>query len=193
VPGQIRRCRVAELAEPAALSSHALSLVQAFDLGQALGRLPEHLVLFMVDVTDTGDGVGCPTPRRPPCPQPSRWCRQTYTVGGAESRSPFVDEIAWVLFCKGERQVPEKKGLRSLSRETPARHCGGDTQCELSRASDSGYECILPGRRDDPDRPFAGHSRTVGAQLAAVALAGRRRACICPPIPQCTSNTAIPR
>jgi hypothetical protein len=85
VPGQIRRCRVAELAEPAALSSHAPSLVQAFDLGQALGRVPEHLVLFMVDVTDTRDGVGCRTPRRPPCPQPSRWWRQTYTVGGTES------------------------------------------------------------------------------------------------------------
>lgn len=56
--GRIRRWAGTGLKSTAALSSHALGLAQTFALGQALQRVPDELVVFTVDVTDTGHGVG---------------------------------------------------------------------------------------------------------------------------------------
>ena len=63
VPGRIRRCALAELvAARGALSCHSVDVPAAYALGQALGRLPDALVVFTVEAGDTGYGIGM-TPR----------------------------------------------------------------------------------------------------------------------------------
>jgi hydrogenase maturation protease len=57
-PGQIRRWAPGDDAESAVVSSHALGLPQTYALGQALGQIPDKLVVFIVDVVNTGHGVG---------------------------------------------------------------------------------------------------------------------------------------
>lgn len=56
--GRIRRWEAPELETTIALSSHGLGLAQTFALGRALDRVPDRLVLFTVDVTDTTPGTG---------------------------------------------------------------------------------------------------------------------------------------
>jgi hydrogenase maturation protease len=56
-PGRIRRWAPADDTEPGVVSSHALGLPQTFALGQALGRIPEKLVVITVDIADTSHGV----------------------------------------------------------------------------------------------------------------------------------------
>jgi len=58
VPGCIRRWTGPDLDTAAVVSSHALGLAQTYALGQALGRLPDELVIFTVDVVDTDHGIG---------------------------------------------------------------------------------------------------------------------------------------
>ncbi len=59
VPGRIRRCTLDDLAAAGAgLSSHHVDISGTHALGQALGRLPDALVVFAVDVADTGHGIG---------------------------------------------------------------------------------------------------------------------------------------
>lgn len=57
-PGRIGRWTPSDEVEPAAVSSHALSLPQTYALGEALGQLPARLVVLTVDITDSGNGVG---------------------------------------------------------------------------------------------------------------------------------------
>ncbi len=57
-PGCVRRWTPGDAASTAVVSSHALGLPQTYALGEALGQLPDALVVFTVDVADTGDGVG---------------------------------------------------------------------------------------------------------------------------------------
>ena len=56
-PGRIRRWTPGDEAEPAVVSSHALGLPQTYALGQALGQIPEKLVVLTVDVADVSHGV----------------------------------------------------------------------------------------------------------------------------------------
>ncbi len=56
--GRIRRWAGTDLEATAVVSSHALGLAQTFALGQALAHIPDQLVVFTIDVTDTGHGVG---------------------------------------------------------------------------------------------------------------------------------------
>lgn len=56
--GRIRRWEAPGLETTIALSSHGLGLAQTFALGRALDRVPDRLVLFTVDVTDTTLGTG---------------------------------------------------------------------------------------------------------------------------------------
>lgn len=58
-PGRVRRWSADDL-EPAAtvLSSHRLGLAQTAALGRALGRMPGELVVFTVEIADTGHGAG---------------------------------------------------------------------------------------------------------------------------------------
>jgi len=59
VPGRIRRCTLDDLvAERDGLSCHSVDLGATYALGQALRRLPGALVVFTIEVTDTGHGVG---------------------------------------------------------------------------------------------------------------------------------------
>ena len=57
-PGRVRTCSLADLAEAAPVSSHDLGLRQAYELGRALGRSPESVVVVTIDVADTGHGQG---------------------------------------------------------------------------------------------------------------------------------------
>lgn len=56
-PGRIRRWIPGDETEPAVVSSHALGLPQTYALAQALGQVPQKLVVFTVDVADVGHGV----------------------------------------------------------------------------------------------------------------------------------------
>ena len=55
--GTIRRWMPGDDTAPNVVSSHALGLPQTFALGQALGRIPQRLVVFTVDVEDISHGV----------------------------------------------------------------------------------------------------------------------------------------
>ena len=57
-PGRVRQCTLDDVADAALLSSHDLGLRQTFELGRALGRAPESVVVVSVDVADTGHGEG---------------------------------------------------------------------------------------------------------------------------------------
>ncbi len=57
-PGRVRRCTPHDLAAAAPVSSHDLNLAQAYELGVALGRAPQSVVVVAVDVADTGHGTG---------------------------------------------------------------------------------------------------------------------------------------
>lgn len=57
-PGRIRRWTAPDLPAAPTVSSHALGLAQACALGHSLGRMPGELVVFTVDVADTGQGPG---------------------------------------------------------------------------------------------------------------------------------------
>ena len=58
-PGRICRCTSDDLADATdGLSSHDVDLAPTYALGQALGRLPDELAVFAVEVADTTHGVG---------------------------------------------------------------------------------------------------------------------------------------
>jgi hydrogenase maturation protease len=57
-PGRIRRWTPGDVESPAVVSSHALGLPQTYALGEALGQIPDRLVVFSVDVADVGQGPG---------------------------------------------------------------------------------------------------------------------------------------
>ena len=57
--GSVRRLEEAELALATAersTSSHGLSVRDAFELGRALGRVPERLVLYLIEAGELGHG-----------------------------------------------------------------------------------------------------------------------------------------
>lgn len=59
VPGRVRRCTLGDLAAGReGWSSHSVDVCGAHALGQELGRVPGVLVVFTVEVADTGHGVG---------------------------------------------------------------------------------------------------------------------------------------
>ena len=57
-PGRIRRWTPGDVVGSAVVSSHALGLPQTYALGEALGQIPDRLVVFSVDVADIGQGPG---------------------------------------------------------------------------------------------------------------------------------------
>lgn len=71
-PGRVSRCMIDDLAEPASLSSHDLSLRQAYELARALDRAPESVAVVSVEVADTGHGEGLSAAVRAALPQAVR-------------------------------------------------------------------------------------------------------------------------
>jgi hydrogenase maturation protease len=58
-PGRVWRCGLSDVSsERDGLSSHSIDVVRTHALGEALGRVPGELVLFAVEVGDTGHGIG---------------------------------------------------------------------------------------------------------------------------------------
>lgn len=57
-PGRIRRWTTDQKKSTGQLSSHAIGIPQAFALGEALGRLPDRLVVLSVGIVDADHGVG---------------------------------------------------------------------------------------------------------------------------------------
>ncbi len=57
--GRVRCCSVDDLAIVAErLSSHSIDIGRTHELGQALGRVPDALQIYAVDIGDTGHGIG---------------------------------------------------------------------------------------------------------------------------------------
>ena len=57
IPDRNRRWTPGDAAEPNVVSSHAMGLAQTHALGQALGQVPQKLLVFTVDVADVSHGV----------------------------------------------------------------------------------------------------------------------------------------
>ena len=58
-PGRIRRYDLSEVpTQSDGLSSHSVDVGRAHALGQALGRVPDTLAVFTIEVADTGHGTG---------------------------------------------------------------------------------------------------------------------------------------
>ncbi len=57
-PGTIRTGTLDGYVGDRPVSSHDLSLPQTYELGRALGRAPDALVVVTVDISDAGHGVG---------------------------------------------------------------------------------------------------------------------------------------
>ena len=58
-PGRVHRCTLGDVvAESGGLSSHSVDIGRTHALGQALGRVPDALVVFTIEVADTGHGIG---------------------------------------------------------------------------------------------------------------------------------------
>ncbi len=57
-PGRVRRCDLSEVAVGEGLSSHGVDIARTHALGEALGRVPESLVVFTIEVADTSHGIG---------------------------------------------------------------------------------------------------------------------------------------
>ncbi|HEY2502955.1 MAG TPA: hydrogenase maturation protease [Mycobacterium sp.] len=59
VPGRIRRSTLGDVVDaPEGLSSHRIDIGRTHALGQVLGRVPDALVVFTIEVAATGLGVG---------------------------------------------------------------------------------------------------------------------------------------
>lgn len=58
--GHVRRCTIDDLTDPVGISTHTAGITRTFALGQALGMVPDRLVIYSVDVdvADTGHGSG---------------------------------------------------------------------------------------------------------------------------------------
>lgn len=57
-PGLIRTSTPDECIAETPVSSHDLSLAQTYELGRALGRAPDELIVVTVAIADTGHGMG---------------------------------------------------------------------------------------------------------------------------------------
>jgi hydrogenase maturation protease len=58
VPGRIHRCTINQLQGASAVSSHGVHIATVLALGQAVDRMPADMVLFAIEVSETGYGVG---------------------------------------------------------------------------------------------------------------------------------------
>jgi hydrogenase maturation protease len=57
-PGRIRRWTPNEEPATNVVTSHTMGLTQAYALGEALGQIPDRLVILTVDIVDADYGVG---------------------------------------------------------------------------------------------------------------------------------------
>ena len=57
-PGRIRRWTPDEAAPMNVVTSHTMGLPQAYALGEALGQIPDRLVILSIDIADADYGVG---------------------------------------------------------------------------------------------------------------------------------------
>ncbi|WP_406815417.1 hydrogenase maturation protease [Mycobacterium sp. M23085] len=58
-PGRIRRCELSDVAaQTHGLHSHSLDIGRTHELGQVLGRVPDELVMFAIEVPDIDHGIG---------------------------------------------------------------------------------------------------------------------------------------
>ncbi len=90
-PGRVRRCTLADLVAghgtgPEGLSSHRVDVAGAFELARVLGRAPGRLVVFAIDVADTGHGVGLTHPVSRAVPDAVRLALAE--IGGHPSGTP---------------------------------------------------------------------------------------------------------
>ena len=70
-------------------SSHAYSLLDAVDLGRALGRVPARLVLYTVEGRDFADGPGLSDPVASVVPEVAARVVADATASAAPAKAPF--------------------------------------------------------------------------------------------------------
>lgn len=59
IPGRVSRCTLSDLRTGSeGLSSHSVDIGRSYALGQALGRVPDALVMLTIEVAHTGHGIG---------------------------------------------------------------------------------------------------------------------------------------
>jgi hydrogenase maturation protease len=68
-PGRVHRCTMDQFASSPSVSSHGVDISAVFALGEALGRLPEDVVVFAVEVVETGHGIGLTPPVKAAVPR----------------------------------------------------------------------------------------------------------------------------
>jgi hydrogenase maturation protease len=62
-PGRVRRCTLDDVdGARGGVSSHSVDIGRTRALGQVIGRVPDALVVFTVEVADTGHGIGLTPP-----------------------------------------------------------------------------------------------------------------------------------
>ncbi|OBF93805.1 peptidase M52 [Mycobacterium sp. 852002-51163_SCH5372311] len=58
-PGRVRRCAASDVVVVSeGLSSHDVDITRTYALARALRRVPDALVVFTIEVADTGHGIG---------------------------------------------------------------------------------------------------------------------------------------
>jgi hydrogenase maturation protease len=83
-PGRVRRCTLRDVATAAQrLSSHSIDIGRTHALGEALGRVPDALVLFTVEIADASYGIGL-------TPQVARAVPEVVGMVVAEINGPAV-------------------------------------------------------------------------------------------------------
>lgn len=59
VPGRVHRCALGDVVSASnGLSSHSIDIGRTYLLGQTIGRVPDALAVFTIEVADTGHGIG---------------------------------------------------------------------------------------------------------------------------------------
>ncbi|OBI82209.1 hydrogenase maturation protease [Mycobacterium sp. 1245805.9] len=85
-PGRVRRCGLSDVAVSGGLSSHSIDIVRTHALGEALGRVPDELVLLTVEVADVGHGTGLTPPVARAVPEVLRLVLAELTQARSPSR-----------------------------------------------------------------------------------------------------------
>ncbi|CAM4085132.1 hydrogenase 2 maturation endopeptidase [Mycobacterium basiliense] len=90
-PGRVIRCSLTEVVSAsAARSSHRVDVAGSYALGQVLGRVPAALEVFVVEVADTGHGVGLTPQVAAAVPELVRMAREAITGADEAKRATPV-------------------------------------------------------------------------------------------------------
>ncbi|KUI23175.1 peptidase M52 [Mycobacterium sp. IS-1496] len=96
-PGRIHRCPADRLLSSPAMSSHGMDIATVVELGRALNRMPDDLLVLAVEVAETGFGVGL----------------------SAAVQAAVPDAVDAVLSASRQRPSDRRQGSKCPGRVTP--------------------------------------------------------------------------